>query len=171
MFILILVCLFFYLFIYVDVYFLHINIFFVIYLTIFLFTFTFIYIYIYLIIQIIFLYKIVKENATNKSTKLRARWNNLCMLDDFKEDNKIVFEADVNIPNNEIWVIRLLGWILFVHNCLLLLIFIKKLCQFVDTWTIYLSTLIIYVYALFILILVCLNFFFIHKCWCLFLIY
>jgi len=44
----------------------------------------------------------VKENATNKSTKLRARWNNLCMLDDFKEDNKIVFEADVNIPNNEI---------------------------------------------------------------------
>jgi len=29
------------------------------------------------------------------------------MLNDFKKDNKIVFEANVNIPNNEIRVIRL----------------------------------------------------------------
>jgi len=31
------------------------------------------------------------------------------MLNDFKEDDKIVFESDVKIPNNEIQVIRLLG--------------------------------------------------------------
>jgi len=31
------------------------------------------------------------------------------MLNDFKEDNRIVFEAEVNITNNEIRVIQLLG--------------------------------------------------------------
>jgi len=31
------------------------------------------------------------------------------MLNDFGKDNKIIFEGEVNIPNNEIRVIRLLG--------------------------------------------------------------
>jgi len=44
----------------------------------------------------------VKENASNKSTKFGPGLKNLCMLNDFKEDDKIVFEAAVNIPNNEI---------------------------------------------------------------------
>ena len=47
----------------------------------------------------------VKENASNKSTKLRK---NFCMLNDFKEDYKIVFEIEVNIQNNKIRVIHLL---------------------------------------------------------------
>ena len=37
---------------------------------------------------------------SNKSTKLGVGWNNLCMLNDFKEDDKIdkiIFEADVNL--------------------------------------------------------------------------
>ena len=48
----------------------------------------------------------MKENALKKSTKLEAGLKNLYMLNDFKEGDKIVFEADVNIPNNEIRVIR-----------------------------------------------------------------
>jgi len=43
----------------------------------------------------------VKENAPNKLTKLGAGSKNLCILNDFKEGDKIDFEAD-NIPNNEI---------------------------------------------------------------------
>jgi len=35
------------------------------------------------------------------------------MLNDFKEDNMIVFGAEIKIPNNEIRVIRLLGYVLF----------------------------------------------------------
>jgi len=50
--------------------------------------------------------KIVKENAPNKATKHGAWGNNLYMLNDFKEDDKIIFEAQVNIPNNENWVIH-----------------------------------------------------------------
>ena len=60
------------------------------------------YIYIYIIIKIIFLYKIVKENVSNKSKKLEAKLKNLCMLNDFKEGDKIVFELKVNISNNKI---------------------------------------------------------------------
>jgi len=48
------------------------------------------------------LYKKVKKNASNKSTKLGVGWNNF-MLNDFEEDNNsMVFEPEVNIPNNEI---------------------------------------------------------------------
>ena len=101
---------------------------------------------------------------TNKSTKLGAGWKKLCMLNDFKDGDKIVFEKEVNIQNYEIRVIHLLEWIIFLHNCLLFLTFLKKLSQFVDTWTIYLFTCIIYVYALFILILVCFSFLFICIC-------
>ena len=43
----------------------------------------------------------MKENAPNKLTKLGAGSKNLCILNDFKEGDKIDFEAD-NIPNNEI---------------------------------------------------------------------
>ena len=50
----------------------------------------------------------MKENVPNKSTKFGVGWKNLCMFNDFKEDNKIIFEAEVVIPNNEILVIRLL---------------------------------------------------------------
>ena len=39
-----------------------------------------------------------------KSTKLEAEWMNLCKLNDFKEDDKIVFKAHVNILNNKIQV-------------------------------------------------------------------
>jgi len=35
-----------------------------------------------------------------KSTKFEAGWNNFCRLNDFKESDKIVFEAEVNMPNN-----------------------------------------------------------------------
>jgi len=69
------------------------------------------YIYIYIIIKIIFLYKIVKENVQNKSTKVGTRTKNLCMLNDFKESVKIVFETESNIPNNEIRSDS--GWIIF----------------------------------------------------------
>jgi len=55
-------------------------------------------------------YLIVKENTSNKSIKLEE-WKNFCMWND--KDNKIVFEWEINIPNNEIWVINLLGWIFF----------------------------------------------------------
>ena len=45
------------------------------------------------------LYKKVKKNASNKSTKLGVGWNNF-MLNDFEEDNNsMVFEPEVNIPN------------------------------------------------------------------------
>jgi len=45
-----------------------------------------------------------------KSTKLEMEWKNFCRLNDLKKkDDKIVFEAYVNIPNNEIQVIRHLG--------------------------------------------------------------
>jgi len=37
-----------------------------------------------------------------------SRWKNFRMLNNFKEDHKIVFEKKVNISNNEIRVIHLL---------------------------------------------------------------
>jgi len=73
----------------------------------------------------------VKENAPNKSTKLGAGLNNLCMLNDFKEGDKIVFEAEVNIPNNEIRVIQVESF--FLHNCVYCyLLFSKFVSWFVD---------------------------------------
>jgi len=81
---------FIYLFAYANDYFL--------YICIFLFTIRHTYIYIYIIfiiyIYIIFLYIIVKENVSIKSTKFfGAEWNNFCRLNDFKENDKIDFEA------------------------------------------------------------------------------
>jgi len=83
----------------------------------FIFLFTFIFIYIYNYINYIFI-----QNS-NESTKLRAGWKNFYMLNDFKESDKIDFETEVNIENNEIWVIRNESF--FLHNCLLLLTFLK----------------------------------------------
>jgi len=72
------------------------------------------------------------------------------MLNNFKEDNKIVFEPDVHITN--IRVIRILGWVIFYITVYCYLLFSKKI-QFV------ILELFIYVHGLFRLILVCLSFF------------
>jgi len=88
MFILILLCLVVYLFVYAYVYFLYINISFVI----FLFIFTFIIIYIYNLYKLYFYTKKVKKNVSHKSTKFGMGLKNCCMLNDFKEDDKIDFD-------------------------------------------------------------------------------
>ena len=56
------------------------------------------YIYIFNYINYIFIQN-SEEIAPNKSMKLRVRWKNLCMLNDFKESDKIVCEVDVNLLN------------------------------------------------------------------------
>ena len=59
----------------------------------------YLYIYIFNYINYIFIQN-NEETVSNKSTKLGVGWNNLCMLNDFKEDDKIdkiIFEADVNL--------------------------------------------------------------------------
>jgi len=100
----------------------------------------YIYIYIYyIIIWIIFLYKKVKDNASNKSTKLGVKWNNF-MLNNFKEDNKIVFEAEVNITN--IRVIRILGWAIFYINVYCYLLSTQKI-SVCYPWIIYLCPWIV----------------------------
>jgi len=35
------------------------------------------------------------------------------MLNDLKENDKIIFETEINIPNNKILVIDILGWSIF----------------------------------------------------------
>jgi len=92
---------FFYLFVYANVYFLYINIWFLF----FLFSYSHLhlhYIYIYICIFNYINYIFIqnsKEIVPNKSIKLRVGWKNLCMLNDFKESDKIVCEVGVNILN------------------------------------------------------------------------
>ena len=74
---------------------------------IFLFTFTFSNLYIYNYINYIFIQNSEKK-VKNKSKVFGAEWKNLGMLNDFKEDDKIVFEREVNIQSYEIRVIHLL---------------------------------------------------------------
>jgi len=77
------------------------------------------------------------------------------MLNDFKEDKMIVFEAEIKISYNKISVIRLLGYTHFL--CLLLFTF-----QFVVlelfTYVYYLCSCIVYFN------LVCFIYLFIHIC-------
>ena len=87
-----LVCLVFFLF--ANDYFSYICIFFIFYLQLGTYIYNIYYIY------IIFLFIIVNENVSIKSTKFGAGWNNFCRLNDFKESDKIVFEEQVYMPNN-----------------------------------------------------------------------
>jgi len=43
------------------------------------------------------------------------------MLNDLKQCDNIIFEVGVNIPNYYIRATHHLGWIIFLHECLLLL--------------------------------------------------
>ena len=89
---------FIYLFVYANVYFLYINIWFVF----FLFSYSHLHLYIYICIFNYINYIFIQnseEIAPNKSMKLRVGWKNLCMLNNFKESNKIVCEVGVNILN------------------------------------------------------------------------
>ena len=79
-----------------------INICFVIFFYFFIYIYIYLYIYIYIFNYINYIF----IQHTNKSPKLRVRWKNFCMINDFKEsDNKFDFETQVNIQNNKIWVI------------------------------------------------------------------
>ena len=89
----------------------------------------------------IFIQKSEKKNASNKSTKLGAGWNNF-MLNDFEEDNSMVFEPEVNIPNNEIG----LGWVLFYITVYCYLLFKKKIVSLLNLN--YLFICIVYVHIL-----------------------
>jgi len=66
----------------------------------YIFSYLHLHLFIYNYINYIFI-----QNS-NKSTKLIAGLNNFCMLNDFKESDKIDFETEDNIQNNEIWVIQ-----------------------------------------------------------------
>jgi len=139
LFILILLCLDVYLFIYARVYFLYINIFFVIF---YLFSYLNLYIYIYIFNYINYIFiQNSEENSPNKSTKLGARWKNLFMLNDFKEKDKIVFEIEVNIPD-ESRVLCLHDELFFV-TFLIISVNLFKLDQFV-----YLRLLFMYMHCL-----------------------
>jgi len=67
-----------------------------------------------------------------------------------KKTIRLFFEADVNIPNNEIWIIRLLGRVPF---CITVYCYLLS-SNFLSVY----YTIIIYFHELFILILVCLVF-------------
>jgi len=61
----------------------------------------------------------------------------------FKKNNKIIFETAVNMPNKKIWVIYLLGWIIFYIIIYFLVTILKR----------YLNKLFIYVYYLYLYII------------------
>jgi len=66
----------------------------------FLFSYSHLHLYIYIFNYINYIFiQNSEEIAPNKSMKLRVGWKYLCMLNDFKESDKIICEVGVNILN------------------------------------------------------------------------
>jgi len=110
------------------------------------------------------------KKSSNKSIKLGAGWKNLCKLNDFKENHKILFQIEINLLNNEIRFISLLQWSSLLHNYLLLLNFLKIcISLLILEQFIYLHVLFMFMHSLYYFIMFsCL---FIRICSCLFFIY